>query len=355
MNRVAFLVQLPKGVSPGQRFRIEQYEPYLHEAGISIDTFPFIGTSTYPIWYGEKNFLRKSVGLIAGVAKRFRFLLQANQYDYIFVQRELMPFGPPFFEWVLAKLLRKRLILDFDDAIWMPDPNRNSALYKIIKQFNKTKLIARWSYKVSVGNHFLSRFACQYNANVSLIPTCVDTELRYCKIKQQGAGLPVIGWTGSHSTIAYLDLLVPVLQQLEQNYDFAFLVICDRKPVLPLRSLVFLPWNPSMEIDDLLQMDIGVMPLGADAWSEGKCGFKLIQYLALGIPAVASRVGVNQDIVGAAETGYLCDNSDDWYQALEHLLLDAGKRNLLGTAGRKKIEAQYSVRANLPLFLNLFN
>jgi glycosyltransferase involved in cell wall biosynthesis len=355
MKRVACIVQLPKGVSPGQRFRIELWEPVLHENNIQTDTFPFLDQATHKIIYKPGNTLKKITGVIKGFARRFALLPKLRKYDFLFVQREFSPVGPPVFEWICAKLLRCKIIYDYDDAIWIPNTSGENKLANAVKAFWKIKYICKWAYKVVPGNDYLAAFARKYNDNVVLIPTCVDTERMHNKVKQHTDGKPVIGWTGSHSTLKYLDELMPALQQLQEEIDFTFLVIADKKPELPLKDWQFVPWNAQTEIDDLLRMDAGVMPLTADNWSEGKCGFKLIQYLALGIPAAASPVGVNKVIIEEGVNGYLCDSNEAWVNGLKKLITDAALRKQMGLAGRKKIVAEYSVASQKEKFLSLFS
>lgn len=354
MKRIAFLVQLPKNVSPGQRFRIEQYEPLLKNSGFRLDTFSYLGKRTYTILYEPGHSLQKASGVLWGFCKRWFFLVKLSRYDYIFLQREASPLGPPIFEWMMARLFRKKLIMDFDDAIWIADGSDSSDLLRITKCFWKIKYICRWSYKISVGNTYLAEYAKRYGKDVMVIPTCVDTCNRYNRTKNQTTDRPVIGWTGSHSTIKYLDILYPVLQKLETVHDFEFLVICNRPPDFKLKSMRFLPWNEQTEIDDLLKINIGVMPLIEDLWSEGKCGFKIIQYLALGIPAVASPVGVNGQIIEPGVNGFLCVSEEEWYHALVTLITQEQTRKRMGIAGREKIVAQYSLQANADAFLGLF-
>lgn len=353
-KHIAFLVQLPKKVSPSQRFRIEQFEPFLSSKGIIFDTYPFIGKQTYKIFYKRGFFFQKAFGVLVGFLRRFGFLFKAYQYDYIFIQRMATPIGPPIYEWILAKLLRKKLIFDFDDAIWIPDSSGASWLMQIAKCYWKIKDICRWSYKISAGNEYLERWARRYNKNTVIIPTCVDTQQRYRFLHQHQDKKVTIGWTGSHSTLRFLNIIYPVLQKLEQTHDFTFLVICDRPPDFSLQSMQFLPWNEVSEIEDLMKIDIGIMPLEVDAWSEGKCGFKLIQYLALGIPAVASPVGVNKKIV-TMDNGFLCGTEEDWYNALATLIHDAQLREKMGCSGRKKILDEYSIQEKATDFLSLFD
>lgn len=355
MKRIAFIVQLPKGVSPGQRFRIELWEPVLVEHDIHADTFPFLDERTYKIIYKPGNTLKKITGVLKGFINRVRLLPKLRQYDYIVVQREFSPIGPPVFEWICAKVLGCKMIYDYDDAIWIPNTSGENMLASAVKAFWKVKYICKWAYKVSPGNDFLAAYARKYNANVVMMPTCVDTVRMHNRVKEHTTGKPVIGWTGSHSTLRYLDQLMPALQQLQEEIDFTFLVIADKKPELPLKDWQFVPWNAKTEIDDLLRMDAGVMPLTADNWSEGKCGFKLIQYLALGIPAAASPVGVNKVIIEEGINGYLCESNEEWVNGLKKLVTDATLRKQMGMAGRKKIEAEYSVLSQTDKYLSLFS
>jgi glycosyltransferase involved in cell wall biosynthesis len=354
-KRIAFLVQLPKKVSPGQRFRIEQYEHELQLHHISSKTFPFIGRKTYSIYYKKGFWLQKVWGVFVGFINRLLFLFQAHNFDYVFLQREATPIGPPIFEWLLAKVLGKKIILDFDDAIWIPDTSGVKGIILWAKCYWKVKYICKWSYKVSAGNSYLADWARKYNPHVVLIPTCVDTTKRYNTLQQHTEKKKIsIGWTGSHSTLVFLDAVFPILRQLEQVYDFQTLIICDRPPDVSLRSLHFLPWKEETEIQDLLKIDIGIMPLKSDAWSEGKCGFKLIQYLALGIPAIASPVGVNKHIIEQGKNGFLCTTEQEWYAALTTLIKDDVLRSEMGQTGRARMVQQYSVQANAAAFVSLF-
>lgn len=354
-KNIALLVQLPRKVSPGQRFRFEQYEHLLESNGYHLKTFSFFDENTRKILYKEGYKLQKFIGVVKGFLKRFLFLFQSGRYNYILLQREAAPVGFPFFEWVLAKVLRKKIIHDFDDAIWIPSISANNRLALSLKAFWKVKHICRWSYKVSVGNKFLGKWASDYNSAIVYNPTCVDMENRYTILKNHDTKLVTIGWTGSHSTLKYLDPIVPVLKKLEQEYRFSFLVICDREPEWKLDSLRFLPWNEKTEIQDLLEINIGIMPLEDDDWSEGKCGFKLIQYLALGIPAVASPVGVNKEIVEGGINGFLCRNESEWKESLQVLLTDASLRADMGAAGHQKMKEHFSVASNSANFLSLFS
>lgn len=354
--KILFMVPYPVRHAPSQRFRVELFEPYLQEDDIKYTIAPFIDAHTWHILYKQGSALQKAWGIVKGYLKRLKtVLIDVHGYDYVFVHREAAPMGPPVFEWIVAKLWRKKMIFDFDDAIWIPNTSSENKLVSLLKSFWKVKYICKWSYAVVGGNDYLCNFARQYNNNVVLIPTCVDMERMHNKIKEHTEQQVTIGWTGSHSTLPYLDEIMDVLVYAERELNTKFILIANKKPELPLKNWEFVNWAEATEIDDLLKIDVGVMPLKDDSWSEGKCGFKLIQYLSLGIPAVASPVGVNKVIIEEGVNGYLCQTKDQWQQAIKKLVTDIQQRKNAGKAGRTKMLEEYSTSANKEKFIALFH
>lgn len=365
-STILFLLPYPLNRAPSQRFRVEAFFPLLEERKIDYRTHEFLDDAAWKVLYQQGSVVQKGRAVLRGFLKRFYTVLFVSpKYDYIFIHREAAPLGPPAFEWMLAKVLRKKIIYDFDDAIWIPSVSEANRLAGFVKWFSKVGAICKWSHKISAGNEYLANWAKQYNHQVAIMPTSVDMEKRFNRVKYGNnedsearsytKDKVVIGWTGSHSTLKYLDFIVPILQRLNEEFDFEFLVICNQPPSFSLKSMRFIKWQEGTEIEDLLQMDIGVMPLYADVWSEGKCGFKLIQYLSLGIPAVASPVGVNNIIIEDDKNGYLCKSEKEWYEALTKLITNATLRREMGCAGKYKMEAKYSIHANAGVFLSLFS
>ena len=353
---VLFLLPYPLHRAPSQRFRVEAYFTLLRNHNIEFTTHEFLNDRAWQVLYKKGSSVQKALAVIKGYLKRlWAVLFMASKFEYIFIHREAAPLGPPLFEWLLAKVFRKKIIYDFDDAIWIPAVSENNKVARFVKYFSKIGTICKWSYKISAGNNFLANWASQYNGNIVINPTCVDMQTRYNKLQQQGDGKVVIGWTGSHSTLKYLDEVYPVIKGLEKVYNIEFLVICDKPPSFNLDCLRFIPWKEKTEIEDLLQIHIGIMPLLPDAWSEGKCGFKLIQYLALGIPAVASPVGVNNQIIEEGKNGFLCSNHQEWQHALATLIKDASLRQQYGNSGKEKMLNRYSLTSNETNFINLFS
>ncbi|MEK6480106.1 glycosyltransferase family 4 protein [Catalinimonas sp. 4WD22] len=353
-QQIVFLCPYPQGEAPSQRFRFEQYLDILTQKGYRYRVEGFLDKKTKRILYQPGHAIKKLLGVFKGFLRRFLLLPSLSRADYVFIHREATPLGPPFIEWIIAKVLKKKIIYDFDDAIWLPDSSGVNQFMVLLKWQQKVASICRWSYKISCGNDYLRSFARQYNAQVVLNPTTIDTEHYHKQLKNQ-ADIPItIGWTGSHSTMKYLYPIEGVLQNLARKYDFRFVVISDRPPEMKLENLHFIPWKEVSEVEDLLQLHIGIMPLPDDAWAKGKCGFKALQYLSLGIPALVSPVGVNAKIVAQGVNGYLCSSDQEWYDGLSKLLNDQELRRRMGTAGRKKVEEEYSVKANTRNFLGLF-
>ncbi len=352
--QVLFLFPYPHGTAASQRFRFEQYLGFLAQAGIRYRLASFLDADTWKILYKPGHGRAKLTGILKGFGRRLKLLAQIPAYDFVFIHREAAPLGPPVLEWIIAKVLRKKIIFDFDDAIWLANTSAHNRIAASLKWHRKTASLCRWSHRVSAGNRYLAQYAGQFNERVTINPTTIDTVGLHNQLKDQATPGVVIGWTGTHSTIGYLTPLLPVLRELEKEYAFTFLVISDQPPDFTLPSLQYLPWNKATEREDLLRMNIGIMPLTDDPWAKGKCGFKALQYMALGIPAVASPVGVNCDIIRDGVDGYLCHTDAEWKNALAQLLGNDALRTRLGHAARQRIEESYSVQANRLTFLRFF-
>lgn len=351
---IYFIVPAPAGISPGQRFRFEHYLDFLNEMNIEYKFSSFYSDTGWAALYSKGRIAKKIAAIVKGFLKRLLDLVHIRKYDFVFIFREATPLGPPFFEFVTHKLLRKRIIYDFDDAIWIPYSSQYNNIAGYFKWFGKIASICKWSYKISVGNDYLAEYARTYNPNVIVIPTVVDTVKVHNEMQDQLTDHPNIGWTGTFSTLKYLDIVLPVLQKLEKEFDFTFNVIADRDPVLPLKNYRFIKWNKATEREDILSMHIGLMPLYDDDFSKGKCGFKAIQYMALGIPAVVSPVGVNSKIVNDGINGFVCNNDLQWEEKLKVLIKNSQLRKNFGIEARKKIEDSYSVLATRDAFVKLF-
>jgi len=352
-QKILFVCPYPFDEAPSQRFRYEQYLEILEDNEFSYELKPFLDIKGWNILYKEGAIPQKAWAFIKGFAKRKILLFRLRQYDFIFIHREATPAGPPFFEWITKYIWRKKIIYDFDDAIWLTDHSEKGSFKSVVKWKFKVAKICKWSYKVSCGNEYLAEFARQWNNNVILNPTTIDTDKRH--VPAQSATETdqlVVGWTGTHSTLPYLKNILPVLLDLYKQHPFTLKVIANKKPDFDFPELEFIFWNKTSEIEDLQDIDIGLMPLTDDKWSKGKCGFKALQFMALEIPVVASPVGVNNLIV--PNGGLLANGNIEWKEKLQRLINDQESRKTLGNSGRTFVKKYYSVSSNTAKFLYLF-
>lgn len=354
---ILFVVPYPIGQAPSQRFRFEQYFGILSSQGITYHVQSFWDAKAWAILYRQGNVFAKAYGLARGFFRRSLLIFKLHRYDFIFLHREASPIGPPIFEWLMTNVFKKKIIYDFDDAIWVPSTSDANGIVAKLKWSSKVSSICQWAYKVSCGNDYLCQYARQYQNLVVLNPTTIDTEHLHNPVNKDETNnriKPVIGWTGTHSTLPYLHELIPILRELERRYSFTFCVIANQAPDVTLQSLQFIPWKKETEIADLLLFDIGVMPLTDDDWAKGKCGFKALQYMALGIASVVSPIGVNTEIVDHGITGFICTEPEEWLKALTELLTNPALRMKMAEAARMKVESAYSVKSNTKNFLELF-
>lgn len=351
---IYFIVAAPVGISPSQRFRFEQYLDILRQNDFRYHVSPYFSEKGRKALYSSSNFTGKILAIAKGYCRRIADLFRIINYRFVYIHREAAPVGPPVFEWIVAKVFRKKIIYDFDDSIWVPAMSEYNKKFLAIRYFGKVAKICKWSHKVSVGNAFLKEYADKHSSSVFVVPTVVNTDTVHGTLQQQDTERPAVGWTGSFSTLMYLDQVLPALKKLQEEIDFTFFVIADKDPLLPLQNYKFIPWDKETETEDLLQFNVGLMPLTDDEITRGKCGFKAIQYMALGMPAIVSPVGVNTEIVTEGVDGFICGDINEWEKRIRLLLTDKEMRKRMGTAARKKIESRYSVRAVETLFLSMF-
>jgi glycosyltransferase involved in cell wall biosynthesis len=356
--KILFLVPYPLGEAPSQRFRFEQYFFLLEQNEHSYRVYSFLNSQNWQLFYKSGKHIAKVWALISGFANRFFMLFTAPFFDFVFIHREAAPVGPPVIEWVLAKCFRKKLIYDFDDAIWLTDQAVESRLFQIIKWRSKVSSICRWSYRISCGNDYLCNYAKQFNEHVFYNPTTIDTQNLHdltLSANKLSSDEIVIGWTGSHSTLKYLATIRAVLENLEKRFtNLKILVIANQKPSFTLSSLQFIQWRKKTEVEDLLKIDIGIMPLPDDEWAKGKCGFKALQYMALEIPTVASPVGVNTSIISQDINGFLASSPIEWESTLSQLIENKELRKKIGKNGSTTVLNHFSVLSNRATFTSLF-
>jgi glycosyltransferase involved in cell wall biosynthesis len=339
--------------SPGQRFRIEQWEPILAENGIEITYAPFETPELRDILYESGHLFDKVIAVTKGLNRRNRELRSVKEFDLVYVFREAALLGPAWFERKIASS-GVPMVFDFDDAVFVSYRSPSNGYLSYLKFPGKTATICRLSAHVMVGNQYLADYALKENRNVTIIPTTIDTE-KYTPLERFSEPETLtIGWSGSFSTVQHLDTIREVLQELAKTEKFKLRVIGTPEYDLPGVETEAIQWRSDSEIEDLQQIDIGLMPLPDEDWSRGKCGLKALQYMALGIPTICSPVGVNSTIIQDGENGYLADAKDEWIQKLKLMLHSPEIRQKIGMAGRKTVEDGYSAISQAPRVLQVF-
>ncbi|MEK6303083.1 MAG: glycosyltransferase family 4 protein [Acidobacteriota bacterium] len=339
--KVLALVPYPLGQTPSQRYRIEQWQPYLEREGISLDLSPFATEGLMRVLYRPGHLASKAWALAAASTRRSLQLTQLGRYDAVLIHRAACLAGPAVLERAIA-LSGKPVIFDFDDAIYLLHTTSANEPFGWLKFAGKTASICRASTHVVVGNSYLADYARQYNPHVTIIPSSVDTE-RYCpRGKQPSKKLVVVGWMGSSTSQTHLEGFAPVMRELFTRPGVELRVISDREPVLPGVPFVWRPWSPASEVEELAQFDIGIMPMPDDLWTRGKCAMKALLYMSMGVPVICSPVGTNREVIVHGGNGLLAATPEEWVASLDTLVANPAERERLGAAGRQTVEERYS-------------
>jgi len=335
------------------RQRLLQYIPALSAAGIEVRYEPLLGDEYVRSLAAGRSFSRADV--VRAYFRRARGLLAGPKAEIVWVYAENFPFLPGWFERL--SLSRSRAVIyDFDDAFFH---NYDSSPKPLVRALLGKKLqpLMRRAAACCCGNAYLEDYASRFCRRTLIVPTVVDTDSYKPGAAFRGPSDPlVIGWIGSPTTWRYLRPLLPLLEELVRERGVRVRVVgagpqaeTDRFPGLDL-----VEWTEAREVADVQAMDIGIMPLPDETWALGKSGYKLIQYMACGLPVVASPVGVNSDIVRHGETGFLAATPEQWSLFLKQLLDDPDLRLRMGCAGRKRAEEEYSLQVHAPRLIELF-
>jgi glycosyltransferase involved in cell wall biosynthesis len=324
------------------RYRMQQYIPLLEKNGIQCVVSPLLDDDYLTIRHGGKgrNFWFAAKALF----RRFKILSQAHRFDAVWVGVEILPYFPAFFEHYLA-WRGVRYIYDFDDAIFhYYDLSRSRCIRWILG--SKIQTVAKLAEVSFAGNEYLAKYVRAVSPRVEVLPTVIDLK-HYDRVKTSfNHDKPlVIGWIGSFSTASYVETISGALAKFCAATGARVVLVGAGEMRLPGVPLEIRPWTAETELRDILSFDIGIMPLTDDAWCRGKCGFKLIQYMACGLPVIASPVGVNTEIVRVNENGYLASTEEEWTAALFRFEENRELLSSMGAAGRKRVEQDYCIEA----------
>lgn len=346
--RVLFLCSYPQEAA-ATRFRVGQFVEPLSERDIEMTVSPFLDGGQFARMYESGGKVRKAAGLVPPFFRRLGEVVSSRRYDLLFVQREAMFFGPAVFEWLMQTIGQLPMVLDLDDATYVPYLSPSyGRLGSALKFFGKTDRLIERAAVVTCGNRFIADHVKSKDTRTVIIPTVVDTDL--FSPSENRNDPPVIGWIGTHSTFPSVESIFPVLRRLSEKHQFTLkLVGTGRGSVeVPGVKIENLTWSLEREIADFRSIDVGLYPIVTSAsaneqWLKGKSGFKAIQYMAVGIPFVMSPVGVCSEIGVNGQTHLNAESAEDWYNALDKLLSNPELRQKMGERARSHSLENYTV------------
>ncbi|MES2588766.1 MAG: glycosyltransferase family 4 protein [Bacteroidota bacterium] len=358
MKRQKLLVVCPFPVNevPGQRLKYEQYFDSWKEAGFDITVKSFISEKFMRILYQPGNIHLKFLYTLAGYFNRIKLLFSIRKFDLVYSFLWVTPFGPPVFESLLASL-SKKLIYDIDDLVFLKHESKANRFISFLKGKSKPIYLMKQADHVITCTPYLDEFVKQYNSNTTDISSTVDTDSRYIpKNEFKNNHQLIIGWSGSHSTSKYLYLLKEVLQDLAKEVDFKLIVMGDKTFQIEGVNIEAFEWKESIEISTLQRFDIGLYPLPFEEWVLGKSGLKAIQYMALGIPTIATEIGTIHRVISHTLNGYLIPENNKllWKKFILDLMSDETLRKQIGHEARTKIVNEFSIKANKDKYLEIF-
>lgn len=350
LHLLALMLKAP-GIAPNQRYRHEQWAPYLRQDhNIHLECEAFESAALTAVLYERGHAVLKARLILADALRRWKRRNRALMFDGVVVLRQAMLIGGAWLEnWLVRR--RVPLFYDFDDPVWMWNRSVANGLFNLASAPWKVGRICRIATAVTVGNDYLATYARRYNTNVHIVRTSIDAD-RFPRYPDPTTDRPfTVVWTGSHSTLPHLDTIRGTLERFAAKRPLCLRVICDVPPT-PFHNvrLEFIPWRPETEAMELSPGHVGVMPLPDSPAARGKCGCKALQYMAIGRPAIVSPVGINREIIQDGVNGLWATTPDEWEAQFERLADDAELRTRLGDAGRRTVLSGFTARQSAAAF-----
>ncbi|MEX2591326.1 MAG: glycosyltransferase family 4 protein [Anditalea sp.] len=347
-KKILFLTRYSR-MGASSRLRTYQFLPFLREKGWEVEVKPLFNDQYLSELYAGKGL--SWINVFNCYVNRMLLLFTFHQYERIVIEKELFPFLPSWAESLISRMGGK-YIVDYDDAIF-----HNYDLHRFfwVRLMYKRKIdkIMKYSQKVLVGNGYLASRAKKSGAReIIYLPTVIDAE-RYIASPKLGINSrPKIGWIGSPSTLKHLKGILSVLEKLNKKQPFDLVIIGGGESIGFSGTETLVSWSEEGEVMEIQKLDIGIMPLSDNSWEKGKCAYKLIQYMACGLPVVGSPVGVNKDVILQGVNGFLPANENEWISYLDQLITDKELRVQMGKAGAKTVQHHYTVQGIFTTYIN---
>lgn len=354
LKRIAALVPNVLGVSPGQRIRIEAWAEHLPQYGWAVNFYPFEDDALHEVLYQPGRYLTKATRMLPCYARQLRRVLQGPRCDALCIYREAALIGPAVIER-LARRLGVPMVFDLDDPVFEPLASPTSGWLNRLKFPRKTHTLFRISDHVIAANRLVGDYARQYNPHVSVIPLSPDTE-RYRPADKANDGPVRVLWSGSHSTMTNLQEIAGPLRQFQATQPgVPLLVIGTGQLDLPGVAVEVRQWAAETEVTDLQAGDIGLVPVPNLPVNRFKIFMKTVQYMAVGLPVIAQKVGSNSEVIEDGVSGFVVETEDEWYDRLCLLARDHELRRRMGAAARQRVMERYSLQGNMPQVAAVFD
>jgi len=339
-------------LGPSSRLRFLQYLPYLKEQGFGIDVQPLFESAVLARRYARGSYSIKDLAVSWG--RRIGSLLSRKKFDLLWIEKEALPWFPISIEQRLLSVVP--YVVDLDDAIFHNYDLHRSQFVRKTLGLRTDSIMANSAMTIGGNQYLLDRASAAGARRIAMLPTVVDLSRYELRERNDGSDpvIPKIVWIGSPSTSKYLELLREPLNELAKRHAFSLRIVGGDWSVDSVPTEV-VSWDLETEASDIATCDIGVMPLADSPWERGKCGYKLIQYMASGLPVVASPVGVNNQIVIPGHNGFLARDAVEWVACLERLILEPALRSSLGRAGRRRVEEHYCLQVTAPQLSRLLS
>lgn len=327
-------------VSPAPRYRVFQFVEPLRRLGIQVEVQSFTRSEDYDLLFDPGHRLRKARWLVEGTVRRAAALSRVRNYDAVLVQVWLHPMRFPPLEAALESS-GVPFVYDIDDAYYLPTGRK----LDLLRGPDWLPRLMRHAHTITAGSEFIAEYCAKHNPHVELLPTAIDTD-RFAPRPPDVRAKPVVGWVGTHSTLGFLERLYPVFQELAKDHTFVLRIVSDRDGIsVPGVEVDSVKWRLEHEVDYFRDLDVGLYPLSESGPAQWKQGFKLHQYMAVGVPCVASDIGANAKLVRHGETAFLAKTPEDWKRHLSALIRDPELRRRVGGKARKELDASLSLRA----------
>lgn len=351
--RVLFLTRYPVA-GASSRYRVFQYLPYLQELGVQCEVQSFMDDAMYRLSTQPGRSLRKVAATLRACARRLAALHRWHQYDIVYMQRELLPFGPPAIEhW-----LKRRgavLFYDYDDALFIKKASRYNPVATLLRSPRKTLELFSLVDCVVAGNDWLRDAARTRGGHAVTVEVAEDTRRIPMHAPHTNSRPVTIGWLGSPSTVKYLQFIAPVLREVARRYpEVRFEIMGGGEFAMEGVPWQGREWSLEGELEALARFDIGLMPLPSEDWAKGKSGGKARTYMAAGVVPVCAAIGYNLELIRHGETGFLCTSHEEWLACITRLVEDPALRQRVALAARAEVERRFAPETQARALHGLF-